>query len=48
LAEKDDNSEELKARNEELEEELNASEAANEVVETAVLRRRSRNNMIRV
>jgi len=48
LAEKNDNSEELKARNEELEEELNASEAANEVVETAVLRRRSRNNMIRV
>lgn len=48
LAEKDDNSEELKARNEELEEELNASEATNEVVETAVLRRRSRNNMIRV
>lgn len=48
LAEKDDASEELKARNQELEEELNASEAANEVVESAVLKRFSRNNMIRV
>ena len=48
LAEKDDKSEELKARNDELESELNASEAANEVVESAVLSRRSMNNMIRV
>ena len=48
LAEKEDRSEELKARNDELEDELNASEAANEVVESAVLKRRSRNNMIRV
>ena len=48
LAEKEDRSEELKARNDELEEELNASEAANEVVESAVLKRRSRNNTIRV
>ena len=48
LAEKEDISEELKARNEELEEELNASDAANEVVESAILKRRSRNNMIRV
>jgi len=48
LAEKDDESEELKARNAELEEELNASEAANEVVESAVLSKRSLNNTIRV
>jgi len=48
LAEKEDRSEELKSRNDELEDELNASEAANEVVESAVLKRRSRNNMIRV
>lgn len=48
LAEKDDKSEELKARNDELENELNASEAANEVVESAVLSSRSMNNMIRV
>lgn len=48
LAEKEDISEELKARNDELEQELNASEAANEVVESAVLKRWSRNNMIRV
>ena len=41
-------SEELKAKNEELEEELNASEAANAVVESAVLTRRSLNNSIRV
>jgi exoribonuclease II len=37
LADKEDFSEELKKKNEELEEELNASEAANEVVESAVL-----------
>ncbi len=48
LAEKEDRSEELKARNDELENELNASEVANEVVESAVLKRRSWNNMIRV
>jgi len=48
LAEKEDLSEQLQARNQELEEELNASEAANEVVEAAVLKRFSRNNMIRV
>jgi hypothetical protein len=48
MAEKEDISEELKARNDELENELNASEAANEVVESAVLKRRSRNNIIRV
>ena len=48
LANKDDLSEELKNKNDELEEELNASEAANEVVESAVLRRRSINNTIRV
>ena len=48
LAKKDDESEELKTRNEELEEELKASEAANEVVEASVLTRRSRNNTIRV
>lgn len=48
LAKKDDESEELKARNEELEEELKASEAANEVVEASVLTRRSRSNTIRV
>ena len=48
LAKKDDMSEELKAKNEELEEELNASEAANAVVESAVLTRRSLNNSIRV
>lgn len=48
LAKKDDISEELKSRNDELEEELNASEAANEVVESAILTRRSLNNMIRV
>ena len=48
LADKEDFSEELKQKNEELEEELNASEAANEVVESAVLTRRSMNNTIRV
>ncbi len=48
LADKEDMSEQLQARNQELEEELNASEAANEVVEAAVLKRFSRNNMIRV
>jgi len=48
LAENEDISEELKSRNDELEQELNASEAANEVVESAVLKRWSRNNMIRV
>ncbi len=48
LAEKEDHSKELETRNQELEEELNASEAANEVVESAVLTRRSLNNMIRV
>jgi hypothetical protein len=48
LADKDDLSEELKQKNEELEEELNASEAANEVVESAVLTRWSMNNTIRV
>lgn len=48
LVNKDDISDELKKRNEELEEELNASEAANEVVESAVLTRRSMNNTIRV
>jgi hypothetical protein len=48
LADKEDMSEQLQARNRELEEELSASEAANEVVEAAVLKRFSRNNMIRV
>ncbi len=48
LANKDDLSEELKVKNEELEEELNASEAVNAVVESAVLTRRSLNNSIRV
>jgi hypothetical protein len=48
MAEKEDISEELKTRNEELEEELKASEAANEVVEASVLTRRSWNNTIRV
>ena len=48
LADKEDFSEGLKQKNEELEEELNASEAANEVVESAVLTRRSMNNTIRV
>lgn len=48
MAEKEDISEELKARNDELEEELKASEAANEVVEASVLTRRSLSNTIRV
>jgi len=48
LAEKEDHSQELETRNQELEEELNASEAVNEVVESAVLKRWSKNNMIRV
>ena len=48
LAQKNDISEELIAKNKELEEELNATEAANEVVESAVLKRRSRHNIIRV
>ena len=48
LAKKEDRSEELKARNDELEAELNASEAANEVIESAALTGRSLNNMIRV
>lgn len=48
LAEKEDRSKELEAKNQELEEELNASEAANEVVESSVLTRRSLSNMIRV
>jgi hypothetical protein len=48
MAEKEDNSEELKTKNEELEEELKASEAANEVVEASVLTRRSLSNTIRV
>ena len=48
LAEKSDVSDELKARNEELEEELNATDAANEVVEAAVLSRWSRSNIVRI
>lgn len=48
LANKDDMSKELKERNDELEEELNASEAANAVVESAVLTNRTLNNTIRV
>lgn len=48
LAEKEDISEELKARNDELEQELNASEAANEVVESAILTDWTLNNTIRV
>lgn len=48
LAEKEDINEQLQAKNEELEEELNASEKANEVVEASVLTRRSRSNTIRV
>jgi len=48
LAEKENNNEELKSKNEELEDELNASEAANEVVESAILSKRSINNTIRV
>ena len=48
MAEKEDISEELKTKNEELEEELKASEAANEVVEASVLTRRSLSNTIRV
>lgn len=48
LAEKSDISDELKVRNEELEEELKATDAANEVVESAVLSRWSRSNIIRV
>jgi uncharacterized protein YicC (UPF0701 family) len=48
LAQKDDMSEELKRKNGELEEELNASEAANAVVESAILTDRTLNNTIRV
>jgi len=48
LAEKSDVSDELKARNEELEEELKATDAANEVVEAAVLSKWSRSNIVRI